>query len=67
MPKTDKSYRELQAELDDIMLKLQDGELDVDQAVKLYEQGLAVVKQLEAMLAAAESKVAKLKTSVSED
>lgn len=66
MPKTDKSYQELQSELDETLLKLQASELDADEAVKLYELGLALVKQLEAKLASAENKITKLKASSGE-
>ncbi len=61
MPKSDKTYQELQAELDEILLKLQASELDAEEAVKLYESGLAITKQLEAKLASAENKITKLK------
>lgn len=66
MPKdnaNDKTYQELTTELDETMLKLQASELDVDQAVELYETGLALVKQLEEKLASAENKITKLKAS----
>lgn len=67
MPKIDKTYQELQAELDKIMLKLQADELDVDKAAELYEQGLSVVKQLKVKLAAAENKVTRLKSDTAGD
>lgn len=66
MPKdnaNDKTYQELTTELDETMLKLQASELDVDQAVELYETGLALVKQLEEKLASVENKITKLKAS----
>lgn len=59
----DKSYRQLSDALDAVMLKLSASELDVDEAVNLYESGLKLVKQLETNLTSAENKVAKLKAS----
>ncbi|HSH18795.1 MAG TPA: exodeoxyribonuclease VII small subunit [Candidatus Saccharimonadales bacterium] len=60
---TQPSYTELSEELDQVMADLEGGELDIDQAVKCYERGLAIVRQLEAYLKDAENKVTKLKTA----
>ncbi len=57
--KTD--YRLLSAELDETLAKLQAADLDVDEAVKLYERGMAIAKELESYLKEAENKVAKVK------
>lgn len=56
------SYQALSAELNDILLELQQEELDVDRAVECYERGLMLVKELEAYLNQAENQVKKLKT-----
>jgi exodeoxyribonuclease VII small subunit len=56
--KTD--YAELQRELDSILERLQHDEVDIDAAVKSYERGMEIVKELEAHLKAAENKVTKL-------
>lgn len=53
-------YKSLSAELDEVLEKLQAGEVDVDEAVKLYERGMAITKQLEAYLKTAENKVRKV-------
>lgn len=58
--KDDKSYGELRAQLDEVMDKLQSPDCDVDEAVKLYEQALTYVKQLEAYLQTAENRVKKV-------
>lgn len=63
MPTKEKTYQELQAELDEILLALQASELDADAAVQLYEAGLKLVKQLETKLASAENRVTKLKSA----
>lgn len=54
-----KDYKELSAELDDILAKLQSSDLDVDQAVKAFERGKEIAKQLETYLKQAETKIKK--------
>lgn len=56
--KTD--YRSLSAELDELLARLQSGELNIDEALPAYERGLELVKQLEAYLKDAEQQVTKL-------
>lgn len=60
---SDNSYQNLSAELDTVLAKLQDPDVHVDDAVKLYEQGMRLVAQLEKHLQAAENKLTKLKHS----
>lgn len=55
------NYQTLSAELDGILVKLQDPDIQVDDAVKLYEQGLKLVAELEKHLKKAENKLTKLK------
>lgn len=66
MPKksTDsESYQEMRQQLDDLMLKLQDPECDVDSAVAYYEQALQIVNRMEAYLVQAENRIVKIKAS----
>jgi len=58
-------YQALKSELDNIMLELQRENLDVDQALKYYERGLELVKDLEAYLKTAENRVQELKVKFS--
>lgn len=58
---TKKSYGELQAELDDVLLQLQSGNLDIDAALKLHKQGEKLVDELEAYLADAKNEIEQLK------
>ena len=44
------SYQELKSQLDEVMDKLQSSDLDVDEALKLYQQGLELVLQIEVYL-----------------
>lgn len=48
-------------ELENIMVKLQAEDIDVDEALKLYERGLELVKQLDKYLKTAENTVQELK------
>lgn len=57
----EKNYQTMNAELDAVLAKLQDPDVDVDEAVKLYEQGTKLIVQLEKHLKQAENKLAKLK------
>lgn len=61
--KTD--YKALNRELDELLAKLQDDELDVDEAVALYERGIAITSELEEYLKNAENTVAKIKADFS--
>ena len=54
-------YKKLSEELDSVLAKLQSAELDVDEAVKLYERGMVIAKELESYLKNAENKVTKIK------
>ncbi|MDZ7744244.1 MAG: exodeoxyribonuclease VII small subunit [Candidatus Saccharibacteria bacterium] len=62
-----KDYKTLQAELDTALSELQSGELDIDQAVKLYEQGMQLIKELEKQLKIAENKVKKVQAEFGQE
>ncbi len=57
--KTD--YQSLSRELDEILAKLQSVDLDIDEAVKAYERGMTIAKELESYLKTAENKITKIK------
>lgn len=59
----DLDYAKLNRELETIVDQLQTADLDIDEAVKLYERGMKIIKDLEAYLKTAESKVSKIKAS----
>lgn len=71
MPKNSKSsaknpaqnYETLKGELDTIMVELQREDLGVDTALKHYQRGLELVRQLEEYLETAENKVIELKAT----
>jgi exodeoxyribonuclease VII small subunit len=58
-------YKSLNAELDEVLLKLQSEDLDVDAALALYERGIEITKELEQFLKEAENKVSKIKADFS--
>lgn len=55
------SYQELKLQLDSVLETLQSDDLNVDNALKAYETGMELVKQLELKLSEAENKITKLK------
>ncbi len=56
-----KTYREIQSELDEVLSELQSGELDIDDALKKYERGSHLLKELERQLKMAENKITQIK------
>lgn len=61
MPKEKQDYQTMQAALDAVLAALQRPDVQVDEAVKLYEEGLKLVKQLGAHLEQAENTLEKLR------
>jgi exodeoxyribonuclease VII small subunit len=67
MAKDETDYRTLSDELDTLLADLQRSDIQVDEAMKLYEQGLVVIKKLEKRLEQAENELVMLKTHASTD
>jgi len=61
MPTKKTDYKAMSAELDQVLDKLQTGDLDVEEAVAAYERGMRLAKELETYLKQAENKVTKIK------
>ena len=59
--KTQDDYQTTSAKLDEVLAQLQQPDIDIETAAKLYEQGLALVKQCETKLKQTENKIEKLK------
>lgn len=59
MPEKSFDYAKKSAELEQIVDRLQAGDEALDEAAKLYEQGMALVKELAAYLEQAENTVRK--------
>ena len=54
------TYEQKIEQLKKIIEKIEDGNTSLDESMKLYEQGAALVKQCETMLAEAEVKITTL-------
>ncbi len=59
-PSTKKDYQTLNAELESVLVELQQPDVQVDDAVKLYEKGMKLVQELETFVAQAENKLIKV-------
>ncbi|HSX44574.1 MAG TPA: exodeoxyribonuclease VII small subunit [Candidatus Saccharimonadales bacterium] len=57
-------YRKLSTELDEVINKLQNDDLDIDQAAEVYEKGMNLIQQMEKHLKTVENKVTKIKTKL---
>jgi exodeoxyribonuclease VII small subunit len=57
-----KSYREMAEELDQIMQWFESGDLDIDEAVKKYEEATRLLNEMEKYLKTAENKIKKITT-----
>jgi exodeoxyribonuclease VII small subunit len=62
MAKKELDYRTLSDELDTLLADLQRSDIQVDEAMKLYEQGLALIKKLEDRLEQAENELVTLRS-----
>lgn len=55
-----KTYQELKEQLDDVLARLQDPATEIDDAIKLHENGKKLLAELEAYLEKAEEKIKKV-------
>ncbi|HJP95918.1 MAG TPA: exodeoxyribonuclease VII small subunit [Candidatus Saccharimonadales bacterium] len=62
-----KTYQELSSELDHVLAQLQQPDIAVDEAVKLYEQGIKLAGELEKHIAKAENTLQKVRLQLSEE
>lgn len=62
--KKQQPYNELVAELQQLVRKLESGEADIDESIKLYEQGTQIVQQLEQRLQEAENRITSLQATM---
>lgn len=64
MKQSKPSYKELKAELDEILAWFESGNANVDEAIAKYEQGIKLVKKLEDYLRTAENKIKKIRAEL---
>lgn len=55
------TYQEAAEQLEAVLAKLQSSDVQVDEAVELYEEGLKLIAKLEGHLKKAENRIEKLK------
>lgn len=60
METTDKTFEQLLGQIDDILQKLEHDDLDLEQSLKLYEDGMTAYRDANAKLAAARGRLAQL-------
>jgi exodeoxyribonuclease VII small subunit len=60
MVKESKTYSQLRRELDELLAWFEQDGLDVDEAIKKYDQAIVLTKELEQYLKTAENKIKKL-------
>lgn len=61
------TYHELSEQLNDVMRKLQDPNVAIDDATRYYEQAMQLIRQLEQRLDTAETKVREIRAQFSEN
>jgi len=64
--KTELSYQAMNAQLEIVLARLQEPDIQVDEAVQLYEQGLALAAALEKHIQQAENTITTLKRRADE-
>lgn len=61
--KNNASYSDLKVAFDEVVERLQDEQIDIDEATKLYTEGQKLIRELEEYLKDAEAKVKKINSS----
>ena len=59
--KSEKSFKELTQELEQIIAWFESGDVDLDQAVEKFEQGMKISKEIKKRLEVTEQKIKKLR------
>ncbi len=57
---TEKTYEELVAELRAIIEQIEDGQTGLDESIRFYEKGAALIRECEAILEEAELKISEI-------
>lgn len=64
-PKSKKNYRQLSAELSDVLDWFDSEEVDLDEALAKYQQAIKLIKQMENYLKTAENKIREISVGFS--
>ena len=62
-----KNFEERIVEIDEIIEKLENGELSLDDSIKEYEKAINLIKESEKLLEAAEGKVMKVLEKINDE
>ena len=65
-PATELTFEQALARLDETVRALEAGDLPLDEATRLYEQGMKLARTCNEMLASAELKITKIRTAYGE-
>lgn len=60
------TYEELYARLQDVVARLEQGEMPLEESLKLYEQGIALAEKCQRLLDTAEMRVQQLQVGARE-
>jgi exodeoxyribonuclease VII small subunit len=61
MKEKTQSYKELQAKLDDVLEALQNPDVDIEEAITLYKNGVTLLADLEKYLESAKNEISTIK------
>ncbi|PJE65055.1 exodeoxyribonuclease VII small subunit [Candidatus Saccharibacteria bacterium CG10_big_fil_rev_8_21_14_0_10_47_8] len=64
-PKSKKNYRQLSAELSEVLDWFDSEEVDLDEAIVKYQEAMKLIEQMEIYLKTAENKIHKISASFS--
>ena len=67
MAKENTDYSSLSIELGDILAKLQQPGIQIDEAITMYEKGIELIQKLEGHLEQAENKIEQLKLAATKE
>ncbi len=61
------TYQEMTIQLDTLVAELQNSNLDIDEALKKYEEANKLISKMEVYLKTAENKIKKIKSAISDN
>jgi exodeoxyribonuclease VII small subunit len=61
------TYQEMTIQLDTLVAELQNSNLDIDEALKKYEEANKLISKMEVYLKTSENKIKKIKSAISDN
>ncbi|MCF6288560.1 MAG: exodeoxyribonuclease VII small subunit [Proteobacteria bacterium] len=62
-----KSFEKSVSELDSIVVKMESGDLSLDESLKLFEKGVKLTRECQKTLADAEARIEKMMSALNDD